>query len=248
MRIKNCTIAGNRAKDYGGGAGCARGNSTFSNVIFSNNRAADGNELSLRGEDANSYVGLAYNDLEDNAHSVYVEGGCTLNRIIGNINIDPCFVDPGYWGDVNDVNIIVAPDDANAVWVEGDYHLQSQVGRWDPNSQSWVNDAVTSRCVDAGNPGCALADEISEPNNIRINMGAFGGTAEASKTPANWSLLGDLTNDGTVDGVDFAHTAMDWLMTATEQPGDLDRNDVADFRDIKLLVQDWLKQTSWAQP
>jgi hypothetical protein len=34
----------------------------------------------------------------------------------------------------------------------GDYHLKSQAGRWDPNSGSWVKDANTSPCIDAGNP------------------------------------------------------------------------------------------------
>lgn len=241
LRIKNCTIADNRAAEYGGGGAAAAGNSIFYNCILWNNTAPNGAQLSLIDNDPECHVELAYSNLqEDSEQSVYVESGCILNRIIGNINIDPCFVGAGYWdnnstpGDVND-----------DFWVAGDEHLQSQAGRWDPNSQSWVNDAVTSRCVDAGNPGCDLGDEISEPNNIRINIGAFGGTAEASKTPANWSLLGDLTNDGTVDEVDFAYTARDWQMAATEQPGDLDRNGVVDFRDIKLLVKDWLEQTSW---
>jgi hypothetical protein len=41
----------------------------------------------------------------------------------GNIDADPCFVEPGCWVDANDPNIIVEPDDPNAVWIEGDYHL-----------------------------------------------------------------------------------------------------------------------------
>ena len=227
--------------EYGGGGAAAAGSSIFYNCILWNNTAPNGVQLSLIDNGPECYVELAYSDLQENGEqSIYVESGCTLNRIIGNINIDPCFVDAGYWDNNS------TPSDVNDdFWVAGDEHLQSQAGRWDPNSQSWVNDAVTSRCVDAGNPGCVLGDETSEPNNIRINIGAFGGTAEASKTPANWSLLGDLTNDGTIDGVDFVHTARDWQMAATEQPGDLDRNGVVDFRDIKLLVQDWLKQTSW---
>jgi len=241
LGIKNCTIANNRAKEYGGGGAAAAGNSIFYNCILWNNAAPDGSQLSLIDNDPECYVELAYSDLQkDGEQSVYVESGCTLNRTIGNINIDPCFADVGYW-DQNSTPVDVNDD----FWVAGDEHLQSQAGRWDPNNQSWVNDSVTSRCVDAGNPGSDLGDEIDEPNNIRINMGAYGGTTEASKPPANWSLLGDLTNDGAVNGGDFAHIGADWQITATAQSGDLDRNGAVDFRDIKLLVQDWLEQTSW---
>ncbi|MHC4302181.1 MAG: right-handed parallel beta-helix repeat-containing protein [Planctomycetota bacterium] len=47
---------------------------------------------------------------------------------VGNIDVDPLFAQPGNW-DPNDT-----PDDPNDdFWVEGDYHLKSQAGRWDPN-------------------------------------------------------------------------------------------------------------------
>jgi hypothetical protein len=142
---------------------------------------------------------------------------------VGNIDVDPCFVDP----------------DAN------DFHLQSQAGRWDPNTESWVTDANTSRCIDAGNPGSPLGDEPNDANNLRINMGAYGGTAEASMPPYDWALLADLTNDGIVDAQDFAHQAVDWLIEDNEQPGDLNRDGVVDGKDLGLFVDDWLKTTSW---
>jgi len=78
----------------------------------------------------------------------------------GNINVDPRFAD------------------ADA----GDYHLKSAAGRWDPAAQGWVNDDVTSPCIDAGDPTFDAGDE-PEPNGQRINMGAYGGTGEASKSP-----------------------------------------------------------------
>ncbi|MBN2132554.1 MAG: hypothetical protein JW741_23840 [Sedimentisphaerales bacterium] len=67
---------------------------------------------------------------------------------------------------------------------EADYHLKSQAGRWDPVSEAWVIDDVTSPCIDAGAPNSPVADE-PEPNGARINLGAYGGTAEASKSPAS---------------------------------------------------------------
>ena len=78
-------------------------------------------------------------------------------------------------------------------------------------------------------------------------MGAYGGTAEASKTPVNWSLLADLTNDGRVNFKDYTTQVSGWLQTGNELPGDLNRNSTVDFPDLALLAEDWLKQTSWAQ-
>ena len=104
----------------------------------------------------------------------------------GNIDADPLFARPGYWADPNDPNVPGNPSDPNAIWVDGDYHLKSQAGRWDPNSQSWVTDDVTSPCIDAGDPNSPVGDE-PQPNGGRINMGAYGSTAEASKSYFNGS-------------------------------------------------------------
>jgi hypothetical protein len=72
-------------------------------------------------------------------------------------------------------------DPEDDFFAEGDYHLKSQAGRWDLNSQDWVLDGVTSPCIDAGDPNSPVGDEPA-PNGGRIDMGAYGGTAEASKS------------------------------------------------------------------
>jgi predicted outer membrane repeat protein len=99
----------------------------------------------------------------------------------GNIDADPCFAAPGHWVDGGNPKIIVDASHPNAAWVEGDYHLKSQAGRWDPPSQSWVLDDVTSPCIDAGDPNSPVGDE-PEPNGGRVNLGAYGGTGEAGKS------------------------------------------------------------------
>jgi hypothetical protein len=93
----------------------------------------------------------------------------------GNIDDDPLFVRMASWeeGDPNDPN-----DD---VLMAGDYHLKSQAGRFDPNNAAWVQDEVTSPCIDAGDPNDAVGDEPA-PNGGRVNMGAYGVTVHASKT------------------------------------------------------------------
>ena len=98
--------------------------------------------------------------------------------------------------------------------------------------------------------GGELRSIPDDPDNLlgqslRINMGAFGGTAEASMPPYDWAILADLTNDGTVDSVDFAHLSAIFSNEAEQLPGDLDRDANVDLADLLLLTEDWLKTTSW---
>ncbi len=65
----------------------------------------------------------------------------------------------------------------------GDYHLYSERGRYWPEHDVWVLDKVTSPCIDAGDPNADPADE-PVPNGGRINMGAYGGTEQASLSPS----------------------------------------------------------------
>ncbi|HEY3360390.1 MAG TPA: PKD domain-containing protein [Methanosarcina sp.] len=59
------------------------------------------------------------------------------------------------------------------------YHLKSKAGCW--NGSDWVNDSITSPCIDAG---YALSDysKEPEPNGNRINIGPDGNTEYASKS------------------------------------------------------------------
>jgi hypothetical protein len=150
----------------------------------------------------------------------------------GNIAEDPCFVD------------------AN----NGDYHLKSQGWRWAGSGSSWTWDEVTSPCIDAGNPGTPLGNEPMsippDPNNvrgvnIRVNMGAYGGTSQASIGPHGWALLADLNNDGIVDWLDAGLWVQYWLSAGSELPGDLDRNGAVDAFDYVLFGRDWSQETVW---
>jgi hypothetical protein len=84
--------------------------------------------------------------------------------------------------------------------------------------------------------------------NIRVNMGAYGGTAQASLAPPGWALLPDADNSGTVDFGDYASVENLWLDSSNEQPFDFDRSGDVDYRDLVLFVEDWLNQTSWFRP
>ncbi len=100
---------------------------------------------------------------------------------VGNLHCDPLFSRRGVWTDPQDPLRVLPASDARAVWVEGDYHLQSQAGRWDPRRQAWVRDQVTSLCIDSGDPSSPPGQEPA-PNGGRGDLGAYGGTAQASQS------------------------------------------------------------------
>jgi len=119
-------------------------------------------------EDRGSHITIKYSDIEGGQNGVSLSGSySTLTWGPGNITADPLFVAPA----------------------ARDFHLKSEAGRWDPNSTSWVIDDVTSSCVDAGDPNSDWTSEIW-PHGERINMGAYGGTKEASMStkPQTMSL------------------------------------------------------------
>ncbi len=58
-----------------------------------------------------------------------------------------------------------------------DYHPTSTEGHW--TYGGWVQDPVTSLCVDAGNPADPYGGE-AQPNGWRINVGPYGNTEQAS--------------------------------------------------------------------
>jgi hypothetical protein len=96
----------------------------------------------------------------------------------GNIDVDPLFVDPE----------------------NGDYHLRSERGRYWPEHDVWVLDRLTSPCIDGGDPNAEPLIE-PQPNGGRINMGAYGGTAQASLSPyGETSLPGQASDPSPADG------------------------------------------------
>jgi hypothetical protein len=127
----------------------------------------------------NSNAGIHATQIESNAATVTYSN--VQNGWIGEGNIDsvPCFAEPGFW------NLGTLDDFTDDYWVAGDYHLRSQAGRWYTGSQSWVHDMLNSPCIDAGNPDSDWTAE-PEPNGQRINMGAYGGTPQASMSRGSY--------------------------------------------------------------
>ena len=219
--LENCTLYGNSAEMGGGIWNGWGGSAELANSILWHNSDSSSMAESAQINDARgSRISVInYCCLQDWSGAI---------RGIGNIGSDPLFV---------------APE-------AGDYHLKSAGWRWDIERRRWHYDETTSPCIDAGNPGSPLDKEILNipdgpsnlwGTNLRINMGSYGGTDEASVPPHGWSLLADINNDGLVNSKDFAFLVQSWMKSESRQPGDLDRNGTVNSADLALLTEDWLK-------
>ena len=200
MSLTNCTFSGNSSGNHGGGICDYYGLPALTNCILRGNR-------DNRGEDESAQIETWIPPVVNYS---CIQGWTGVLGGTGNIGDDPCFADPGYW-DPNGT-----PEDANDdFWVDGDHHLKSQAGRFDPGSGTWVIDDVTSPCIDAGDPMSPIGLEPF-PNGGVVNMGAYGGTAEASKSyfgkPVCETIVaGDINGDCAVDFKDFVLMALHWL-------------------------------------
>jgi hypothetical protein len=173
--LTNCTFAQNSAK-HGNALACGYSTLKFpSNVELINCILWNGGDEIWNND--GSTVDISYSDIRSGQTGIFDPGEAVIWGA-GNIDDDPCFAELGCW-DLNGT-----PDDANDdFWVDGDYHLKSEAGRWNPNSQSWVQDQASSLCIDAGDPNTCIGFEPN-PNAGVVNMGAYGGTAEASLSPS----------------------------------------------------------------
>ena len=133
----------------------------------------------------------------------------------GNIGEDPCFADSS-----ND-----------------DYHLKSIAGRWNANSQSWVQDDVSSLCIDAGDPNSDWTAELW-PHGKRINMGTYGGTPEASMSQLDIGNIANLDNDVSdiVNSLDLALFVGKWCYEELLLAEDLNRDGFVNFIDFAIFA------------
>ena len=239
--LMNCLVVGNAASSQGGGIVCGHGDHQIINCTVTDNRTGEGgigggisigtgigyesylhNSIVYRNlSDKNgnnielSYLGINFvmrlnvsNSLiEEDPNSIYDPSA----QISGDwLSTEPMFARNGYW-DPNGTSEDLSDD----FWVDGDYHLKSQAGRFDPNTQIWVQDDVTSLCIDTGDPNSPIWLEPF-PNGGYINMGAYGGTSEASKSyfgkPVCQTIVaGDINGDCRVDLLDMEIMLLHWL-------------------------------------
>ncbi len=220
MVVSNCVFAGNRGGFFSNGINSWSPYTTIKNCTFSGNSSAKamhgGSALNLiqGGEVSNCIIWDNSSPVIDGREQEIFISYCNVQGGWpgeGNIDVDPCFVETGYQdqnGTPQDVN-----DD---FWVDGDYHLRSQAGRWNPQSQTWVQDNVTSPCIDVGDPNGPIGFEPF-PNGGRVNMGAYGAGSYASKSyfgePLCETIIaGDINGDCVIDFKDLTIMIMNWMM------------------------------------
>lgn len=193
-KLVNCTFLANSAYNQGGGM-CITNNYDFHPIL--QNCIFQGNSDSTGTGQSGQ---INYEDGTPIVNYCCIQGWTGALGGSGNIGDAPYFADP----------------------CNGDYHLQSQAGRWDPNSQSWVQDDVTSLCIDAGDHMSLIGLEPF-PNGGSVNMGAYGGTAEASKSyfgepVCEIIVAGDVNGDCKINFLDFLIMALHWLEDNTPPP------------------------------
>jgi hypothetical protein len=152
--ITNCIIAANRQYGISGDF------PTITNCTICNNM--DGGIFNSTSTVTNSIIyfngdGTLAAQITGDSNTITYSDIQGIGQDSGNIDTDPLFADI----------------------VNGDYHLMSQSGRWKPASQSWILDSISSPCIDTGDPNSDIGME-PEPNGSIINIGAYGGTAQAS--------------------------------------------------------------------
>jgi hypothetical protein len=188
--ITNCIITKNSGRTECGGILCWENSlATITNSIVWGNTASEGNEVRVRD---GGTISISYSDVAGGQTAAVIDNISTINWGEGNIDAEPFFADPD----------------------KNDYHLKSQAGRWDPNTQTWVQDYITSPCIDAGDPMSPIGWELF-PNGGFVNMGPYGGTPKASKTyfgePICETIVaGDINGDGQVNRADLEIMALHW--------------------------------------
>jgi hypothetical protein len=175
-----------------------------------------------QAKDRGAHITINYCDIKGGRNSVTVTGTySTVTWGQGNIDVDPQFV---------------AAASTN-------YHVKSQAGHWDPTRLSWIKDNVTSPCIDAGDPNSDWTSELW-PNSKRINMGAYGGTPEASMSLSAAGNIADFNHDDTVNLSDLLMLADMWLAEEVLLAEDVNRDGSVDFADFTLLASHWLENNN----
>lgn len=227
--VTNCIFSGNVAT-YGAGMHIEYSSATITHCTFVGNLASDfGGGIRNYYADTTIENTIIRSSIPEQIHNVEctpqvryccIQGGYSGE---GNVDVDPMFASNGYWDG----------DD----WVEGDYHLKSQSGRWDDGQ--WVTDAVTSPLIDAADPAMGTWHHELWPHGGRANIGACGGSPQASMSSNQAGDIADLSHDDLIGTEDFVLFCDQWLSQEDLMDADLDRDGDVDLQDFAKLTSHW---------
>ncbi len=228
LTVDRCTITGNESPTQGGGI-YAQGEAFITNCVIADNTGGwdGGGAIAVFGDESDvtmhncTLVGNSASGPGDGINVDYdgtlalrnciVWGNSTENVRLGSGTLTINYSDvEGGWPDWSTIGNI----DADPMFVDaagGDYHL-----------------GPISPCIDAGDP---VSDYSNEPlpNGGRINMGAYGNTAEATCTP------GDIDGDGeiTLDDLVLVYDGL-----GTDDPAlDINGDGLVTFADLRIVYE-----------
>ena len=241
VTINLCTLSGNAAAWFGGGLHThGQTQLLLTNTICWDNLVGpdgEGPQLAL-----GAYVDLTatYNCIQGGRDAVRWDNAAAAGWDATNIDVWPGFGAPGAW--------LPEPFPAagDATWLPGDYHLLSTQGRWQPdhdptqNQGQWVADMEDSALIDTGDPLTPWQAECW-PNGAIVNLGAYGGTSQASLSCSMVGEPADLDVDGIVNLADFARLTDRWFTTGQPTPADLNHDGIVDPADLVILLSRWLE-------
>jgi hypothetical protein len=184
-------VAGNFAMRYGGGV-LVQAGAIRESLVVGNLARGDGGGIEFWGGEVLNCT-LSANHAGSFGGGIDVGDAGTLLNCVVYGNTCQGEGDNWYkWVDEGLFYTCTSPDpndegsfDADPLFADpdaGDYRLQSAAGRYLPATGAWTNDPATSPAIDRGWPGSPFEAEPA-PNGSRINLGAYGGTPQASKSP-----------------------------------------------------------------
>ncbi|MEJ5259599.1 MAG: right-handed parallel beta-helix repeat-containing protein [Anaerohalosphaeraceae bacterium] len=218
-----CTIVGNQAW-FGGGGIMVDFDSTISlrnSIVFSNGITVSPDDRGRQIRIRSSALSASYSCLSNQPADIQADDDSTV------------FIGPG----------ILYQEPEFAFYSDSippqmrDFRLKSRYGRWNPQTQSWILDPVTSPCINAGDPNDDWSAE-PWPNGKRADIGFYGGTAQASL----YGNPADFTVDGAVNLADLSEWVENWLSSHFSAIYDLNKDSQINLLDFESLSRWWLEQ------
>ncbi|MCF7974840.1 MAG: right-handed parallel beta-helix repeat-containing protein [Phycisphaerae bacterium] len=188
-RFQNCVFYGNTTQAHGAALYLGRSSVAIENCTIANNVAQGygggvyANYVGNQGQSGVIRNSILWSNQPRDVH-------LTQNVLAASLSIEYSDLGQAWDGAGN-----LSEDPLFADAEHHEYHLLSQTGRYVTEDQ-WHHDAQTSPCIDAGDPYANIASERT-PHGRYINMGAYGGTAQASR--GSGALIFHVDNRGGSD-------------------------------------------------
>ncbi len=234
--VINCTFSGNTATN-GGGIQNTQSDPTVTNCTFSGNSASlsGGGMYNLSASQPTVTNCIFWGDTPNEIYDSYSSPTVTYSDVqggyagVGNIEADPCFVDPCN-PDPNLRDFRLAPD-STCIDTGDNNSVPADIADLD-------NDGNTVESIPYDLDGHPRFVDGDCNDTVVVDMGAF---------EFNYAYTGDLDYDCTVNFTDFAIFATAWLTEPPEPVWNqfcdigIPPDNYIDWYDLYVLVENWLE-------